>query len=180
MAGGMSTTNQGCDGDSTSPHRERNQDARRDPVGEQNGVARRDRGSSLLEILVSIVLLGTVVAALVTAVLAMVQASSTVFEAARVETVLLNAGDQVDRARQQCNYDTVVQAAALAEGWPADQITVTVEILQSNTGNDAADWVPQDCGTALQPFDVQRLTISADHPTQPITRTLTVVKSDVN
>ncbi|BAN00986.1 type II secretion system protein [Ilumatobacter coccineus] len=139
-----------------------------------------DRGSTLLEIVISIVLLGTIVASLVTAVLTMVRASSTVYEAARVETVLLNAGDQVDRSRQQCNYDTVVQAAALAEGWPAEQITVSVEVLQANTGDESADWAPQDCGTTLEPFDVQRLTISATHPTQAITRTLMVVKSDVN
>lgn len=140
----------------------------------------RDTGSTLLEIVISTVLLGTIVASLVTAVLTMVRASSTVYEAARVETVLLNAGNQVDRSRQQCNYDTVVEAAALAEGWPAEQITVTVELLQANTGDESSDWVPQDCGTALEPFDVQRLTISATHPTQQITRTLMVVKSHVN
>lgn len=142
--------------------------------------ARPDAGSTLLEIVVATVLLGTIVAALITAVLTMVRASSTVYEAAEVETVLLNAADQVERARQQCDYDTIVDAAALAEGWDVDRVEVTVELLVANTGNESTDWAPQDCSTAVRPFDVQRLTISATHPDQPITRSLQVVKSSAN
>lgn len=140
---------------------------------------RRDAGSTLTEILISIGLLATIVIALATAVQAMLTSSSTIFEAAQIETVLLNAGDQVDRSPQQCNYDTVVQSAALAEGWPAEAVTVTVEILAANTGDESVDWVLQDCTGTVEAFDVQRLTIRAEHPHEQISRTLTVVKSDV-
>lgn len=147
-----------------------------EPVPDDRG---RDVGSTLIEILISIALLATIVIALVTAVQAMLTSSSTIFEAAQIQTVLLNAGDQVERAPQQCNYDTVVQSAALAEGWPPEAVTVSVEILQSNTGDESVDWVPQDCASTVEAFDVQRLTIRAAHPDEQISRTLTVVKSDV-
>ncbi|MFK7916971.1 MAG: hypothetical protein AB8G14_02745 [Ilumatobacter sp.] len=143
------------------------------------GALQRDAGSTLTEILISIGLLATIVIALATAVQAMLTSSSTIFEAAQIETVLLNAGDQIDRAPQQCNYDTVVQAAALAEGWPSDAVTVNVEILVSNTGDESVDWVAQDCTSTVEAFDVQRLTIRAEHPTEQISRVLTVVKSNV-
>ncbi len=138
-----------------------------------------DAGSTLIEILISIALLATIVIALVTAVQTMLATSVTSYEVAQIETVLLNAGSQVERAHQQCNYDSVVESAATAEGWPADSVTVTVELLVSNTGDPGADWAPQDCSVALEPFDVQRLVIRAQHPTQTVSRILTVVKSDV-
>ncbi len=141
----------------------------------------RDAGATLTEILISIALLGSIVLAMSTAVLAMVRTSSTVFEIAQVETVLLNASDLVERSEQQCNYDNAVQGAAIAAGWPADSVSATVEILDTNTGNPGGDWKVLDvCTGAIEAFDVQRLVISAAHPTEEITRTLTVVKSNVS
>lgn len=143
-------------------------------------VRRPDSGSTLIEIIISVVLMGTVVAALVAAVLTMIGASSTVFEAARVETVLLNAADQIDRARQQCDYTEYVEAAATAQGWQPEQIRVDGELLQSNTGDESIDWSVPDCSvTDVKAFDVQRLTITATDPSGSITRTLMVVKSSV-
>lgn len=140
----------------------------------------RDRGVTLIEILVTIVLTGTIVIAIMAAIRTSIVASSTVYEAAELETVLLNATDRVDRAPQLCNYEQYVDAAALAAGWTANETTVTVEHLVSNTGNPATDWAPQPCPDDVQPFDVQRLVVTASTPDGSITRKITMVKSDVD
>jgi type II secretory pathway pseudopilin PulG len=137
-----------------------------------------DWGSTLVELLISIVLIGMVVVSVLAAAFTSISASSTVFEAAQVETVLLNAGDRVARAPQLCDYEDYVDAAALAEGWPLSSTSVVVESLVANTGNPS-DWTPQSCPDDVRPFDVQRLTITASTPSGEITRTLTVVKSNV-
>ncbi len=140
---------------------------------------RNDRGSTLVEILISIALIGLVVIAYLSAGHASISATSTVFDAAQVETVLLNAADRVARAPQRCDYEDYVDAAALAEGWSTDGISVSVELLTSNSGVPAADWAPQTCPADVQAFDVQRLTITATDPDGKITRQITVVKSNV-
>jgi Tfp pilus assembly protein PilV len=139
----------------------------------------RDAGVTLTEILISIVLLGTLVSALLVAVQSSLGASSAAFDGAQIETVLLNASDRVSRAPQLCDYEAYVDAAALAEGWEVTTTSVSVEILVANTG-DPSDWQPQTCPADVRPFDVQRLTISASNPSGTVSRTLTVVKSDVN
>lgn len=139
----------------------------------------RDRGASLTEVMVSIVLIGVLVTALLGAVQVSIRSSSVAFDGAEVETVLLNASDRVSRAPQLCDYEAYVDAAALAEGWDVSTTSVTVEHLVANTGSPS-DWQPQTCPADVSPFDVQRLTISASNPDGGITRTLTVVKSDVN
>jgi len=140
---------------------------------------RRDAGVSLPEILVSIVLMGTLLAAVMSAVQMSVRSSSVAFAGAQLETVLLNASDRINRAPQLCDYEAYVDAAALAEGWPDTTTSVVVEKLVANTG-DPSDWQPQTCPADVGPFDVQRLTVTATNPAGTTTRTLTIVKSDVN
>jgi len=150
---------------------------RRKPLGQHPEAAQRtDRGSTLVEILISMVLIGTVVVSMMAALRSSVQASGLVFEAAKVETILLNAGDRVARAPQLCEYEQYVDAAALAEGWPLDATSVVVDRLDVATGT----WSTQNCPDDVGPFDVQRMTITASDPDGKITRTLTVVKSNVD
>jgi type II secretory pathway pseudopilin PulG len=139
----------------------------------------RDAGTTMIEIIVAVVLMGLVLGAVVAAVQMSTRSSSIAFAASRVETVLLNAADRVNRADQRCEYEEIVDAAAIGEGWDPDAVTVTVELLVANAG-DPSDWQPQVCPAAVEPFDVQRLTITATDPGGRITRTLTMVKSDVN
>ena len=139
----------------------------------------RDAGVTLPEIVVAIVLMGTLLGAVLAAVQASITASSVAFEGAKVETVLLNASDRISRAPQLCNYEEYVDAAALAEGWDPSQTSVTVEKLVGTSG-DPSDWQPQTCPADVRPFDVQRLTVTATNPSGKITRTITIVKSDVN
>lgn len=139
----------------------------------------RDAGVTLPELIVSIVLMGTLLAAVMAAVQMSVRSSSVAFEGAQLETVLLNASDRVTRAPQLCDYEAYVDAAALAEGWADTTTSVVVEKLVANTG-DPSDWQPQTCPADVGPFDVQRLTVTATNPAGTTTRTLTLVKSDVN
>jgi len=154
--------------------------------GEPIVVTHRDKGTTLVEILISLVLLSTLIAALLGGVFTAISSSSTAFEGAKVETVLLNAADRVDRAGQLCDYEQYVDAAASAidgaNPWPASTITATVEKLVTNNGSASTDWAPTDCTSDpdVEPFDVQRITITASNPSGTITRTLTMVKSDVN
>ncbi len=132
-----------------------------------------------MEIVISIALMGTLFAAVMSAVQLSVRSSRLAYEGAEVETVLLNASDRVTRAPQLCDYEAYVDAAALAEGWPETSTSVVVEMLVANTGAPS-DWQPQSCPADVGPFDVQRLTVTASNPAGTTTRTLTIVKSDVN
>lgn len=142
--------------------------------------SRGDGGMTLVEILVTIVITGTLVAAVVSATFTVVAVSGRSFTAAEVETVLINASDRITRAPQLCDYEAYVDAAALAEKWDPSLISVVVERLVSNTGNLSSDWEPQTCPADVAPFDVQRLTITVTDPGGRITRDLTVVKSSVS
>ena len=143
-------------------------------------MARGDRGSTLIEIMISVVLIGVLLAAILSAVQLSIKASSTAYSGAELETVLINASDRVSRAPQLCNYDQFVQAAALAENWPTSSMSVTVEKLIPKDGAVPASWTAQNCPSDVRAFDVQRVTITATNPGAQITRTLTIVKSDVN
>ena len=87
--------------------------------------ARRDAGFSLVEIVISITLMGTVVVAIIGAVRTLVVASSVGREAAQVETVIVNAADRVNRAPKRCDYTVFVQAAVQSQGWQADSASVS-------------------------------------------------------
>jgi hypothetical protein len=79
-----------------------------------------------------------------------------------------------------CDYENYADAAADAAGWPRANISASVELLNSNTGNPGSDWVPQPCPADVKAFDVQKILISATTPDGGITRTITVVKSSVD
>jgi type II secretory pathway pseudopilin PulG len=143
-------------------------------------IRRSDRGFTMIEAVVTIALTASIVVALLAAVRTSVKASSTIYTAAQVETTLINAADRVGRAPQRCEYDEYVEAAAVAAGWPTTSAHADVELLVGNTGDPVADWAPQACPDAVGPFDVQRLTIRVTSPDDAISRTITVVKGNVN
>ena len=140
---------------------------------------RRDAGVTLPEIIVSIVLIGTIVAALASSAIVVIRSSSTSYDIGQLTTMMRNASDKIDRAPQQCNYDAYVEAAATATDWPASTVSASVEMLTGSTGT-TADWTPQSCLVDVGPFDVQRITITGSTPDGRVTQTLTVVKSDVD
>ncbi len=145
-----------------------------------------DRGFSLVEIVVSIALMGLVVVGTLNAVTTTIRASSTSRSAANVETSLVNAADRVNRAPKRCDYTIYAQAAVQTQGWAPDTARVSQEYYQPGANPTAAGtWMsgpPGSTGCAgSTPTEllVQRVAISITSPDGKVTRTIEVVKSDV-
>ena len=144
----------------------------------------RDEGFSLVEVVMTIVLMGMVLIPLMNAAITGVKASSTSRRVAELQTVLLNAADRVNRANVSCDYLVYVQAAAQTKGWPPEQATATYEYYEP--GSSAAvpgtwhTYVPSECPGILPAQNpVQRVTITMTSPEASLSRSIQVVKSDV-
>lgn len=167
--------------------------------------ARKDKGFTITEVIISIMLMGTVITVILTAIFSIIRVSSSSDNTARVEAMLTSAADRLagwtylscPEANQE-GYYVIVKAAASDVGWNGDQINI-VDIsfwdpqLNAAVGVDtpAADggWVDTNslAGTTDCEEDVnlttsrtlQRVTIEATSPDGRITRSLQVVKSNV-
>jgi prepilin-type N-terminal cleavage/methylation domain-containing protein len=144
-------------------------------------VAPRDRGNTLVEVLVAIVLMGVAIVPIMIAGIVTIKASATSRTVARVETVLANAADRVNRAGEGCNYDVYVQAAAQAEGWEASQATATYSYyVPAASPTTLGTWVAGACPAGIRPEGlVQKVVITVTGPSGHPTRTIAMVKSDV-
>lgn len=145
----------------------------------------RDGGFTLVEIIIAIVLLGTVVLAVLGAAQANIIASSHSRAAARVESVIVNVADRINRAPKSCDYTIYAQAAVMTEGWAADRVTIQQSHYAYNGYHDGAvdsDWQSGACAvgiTAPPELLVQKLSITVTDPDGKVTRTIELVKSDV-
>ena len=142
-----------------------------------------DAGITLIEVAISIGLMGIVVVPLLLAVSSSVKSSNVSETAAQVETLLVNAVDRVNRAPRSgtfaCDLTSAVEAAVETVDWPTSAVTLDQEYLDIS-GN----WVPGDSGTAcpaggLTPGLTQRITITITDPDERVSRTLQVVRGDV-
>ena len=150
-------------------------------VQEAQSAEPRDCGYTLTEVLVAIVLMGVAIVPIMMAGIVTIKASATSRTAARVETVLANAADRVNRAGESCNYDVYVKAAALAEGWAESQATATYShYVPATSPTTLGTWVAGACPGAIRPEGlVQKVTITVTGPNGRPTRTIAMVKSDV-
>lgn len=146
----------------------------------------RDRGLTMIEIVIAITLMAIVVGSILTAVATSIAASATSRSAAQVETALVNAADRVNRAPKRCDYTIYVQAAAQTQGWPISTASTSHEYYipgadATSTGSWAigAPGTPGCPGATPNDLLVQRVTISLTSPDGEIHRTIQVVKSDV-
>ena len=142
----------------------------------------RDSGQSLTEVLVAITLMGIAMLPIMLAGIATIKASASSRTAARVETVLSNAADRVNRASAGCNYDVYVQAAAQAVGWTAAQASATYSYyVPAASPVSLGTWVASACPTGgVRPAGlVQKVTITVTGPLGQPQRTIVMVKSDV-
>jgi type II secretory pathway pseudopilin PulG len=141
----------------------------------------RDEGFSLVEIVITILLMGTVLVAIMNTSIGGIKASSASTDLAKIETVLQNAADRVNRAPQKCNYDMYVQAAAQVAGWPPAQATATYKYYQAGTdATKAGSWHDGPCTTpGVAGKDVQLVTITIVSPNGKVKRSMQVVKSNV-
>ena len=148
-------------------------------------VATTDSGFSLVEIVMTIVLVGTVVLAIMNASIAGIRSSSVSAYAGQVETVLQNAADRVNRATKRCEYSEFVRAAASAQWGPehADLASATYQYYEPNSAGVAVAgaWVggpSKACAGDLPNTEVQLVSIKVTSPDGKVTRQVKVVKND--
>jgi Tfp pilus assembly protein PilE len=144
---------------------------------------RRDSGSTFVEVLVTIVLLGTVVLGLLAATRTQIIASRTSREAAQIESALLAAAERVERAPRSegywCDLSGPVYAAAQLELGVSAAEAPTYALL-AYEHLTATGWDPGACpGDVYQPGLVQRIGITMISPESGMTRKLEVLKGDV-
>ena len=155
---------------------------RRNDVSTDIGAMSHDDGFSIVEVIMTIVLMGIVLLPLMDAAIAAVKSSSSARRVAELQTVLLNAADRVNRAPVKCTgYLIYVEAAAQTKGWPPEQATATYEWYQPGaTAAIAGTWQPGACNGPTPTLNlVQRVTITITSPEADVSRTMQVVKSDV-
>lgn len=141
----------------------------------------RDAGFSLAEAIVSVALMALAVVPIMLAAALTVRTSSQSRTLARVETVLANAADRVNRAPESCDYSVYVQAAALAEGWQTSQAAVAYQYyVPAASATQAGAWQTGACPNGVRPDGlVQMVTITLTGPDARTVRTIQVVKSEV-
>jgi type II secretory pathway pseudopilin PulG len=147
----------------------------------------RDGGFTMVEVVMTIVLISLVIIPIIDATFTSVKASSTAREVAELDTVLQNAADRVNRATPSCNYDMFVQAAALAKGWQASQASATIQYYIPGPSAHAADqgtWAAEACPGSPGPLVrtprlIQKVTITVFSDSGSIHRSIQVVKSDI-
>lgn len=140
---------------------------------------RRDGGFSFVEIVITITLMGVVVAPILVAVAASIRASTVSLAAAEVETVLVNAVDRVNRSPIldfKCDLTAPVVAAVETHRWPPTSATVGHEYLDSSGA-----WQSDASGTACPAGVhhnglVQRITVTITSPEDEVSRSLQVVR----
>jgi type II secretory pathway pseudopilin PulG len=145
--------------------------------------ARRDRGFSVVEVVVTITLMAVVIVPIMNAVSTSIKTSAQGRSAAQVETALVNAADRVNRADMHCFYEIYVEAAVQSQGWAANRASVSyARYLPGATPSVAGSWSTDGKACLIQaPTEglVQRVTITVTSPDGDIRREIQVVKSDV-
>lgn len=158
----------------------------RQPVEEAQAadVPRRDAGFSLVEMIVTVALIGIAIIPIMIAAYTLVKNSSYNRNATRVETVLSNAADRVNRAGGSCGYTDYYQAAVQSAGWDVSQVSVQYEWYEPGANAGVAgvwhadpDGCPDDTGYTDEL--VQRITISLNSPDGFVHRSVQVVKSKI-
>ena len=145
-----------------------------------------DHGATLIELVIVVMLLGVVIVAILGAVITSVVTSRTARNSARVETVVVNATDRLNRAPKGCDYAAYVQAAVQTEGWPISTASVVQKYYTPgadstivgtwSTGLSAAPACPAGSNSDLV---VQRISVTIKSPDGRVTRSIEVLKSDV-
>lgn len=165
----------------------------------------RDRGNTLSEVLIAIVLLGFAVTGVIGGLRTIIVASSTSDEQAKTEAVLTSASDRLTAANYiPCpgsdygDYAHLIASAATAVGWGAGQVQIVeLEYWDASAGGtlDAegdpieadGDWSATNSLTTAVECNpdinlttsrtLQKFTIQVTAPSGDLARTIDVVKS---
>jgi prepilin-type N-terminal cleavage/methylation domain-containing protein len=151
----------------------------------------RDGGYTLIEMLIAVVLMGTIVLAIMGGMWAVVRASAQNDERAKVGAVLGAAGDGISNYRYiACpevdeGYEQFGQKAAASVGWPLSTVSIIdyqywnpdTESWDDNNSIQGADCNPNVGLTTSK--TLQKLTIRATSPGGGYSATIDIVKSDI-
>lgn len=145
--------------------------------------SRRDAGFSLVEMVVTIALIGIAIIPIMVAAYALVKNSNYNRNATRVETVLSNAADRVNRAGGGCDYSDYWTAAVQAAKWQPEQVAVQYEWYEPGaTATTQGVWHVDVDGCPDSGYTdelVQRITITLESPDGHVSRSVEVVKSKI-
>jgi type II secretory pathway pseudopilin PulG len=154
---------------------------------------RRDAGYSLVEVLVAVVLTGTIVMAIVGAMFAVVRVSGQNDDATKVQAVLGRAADELNgidylacpEASLPSAYDNVSDRAADSVGWGPSTVEITAfrywnpDTEQWDTTNSIQG---SECNPAVgytSSKNLQKLTIEVTSPSGNVVRSIDIVKSNL-
>lgn len=150
--------------------------------------ARADAGFSLVEMVVTVTLMGIAMIPILIAAMSLVKTSSFDRNATKVATVLANAADRLNRTPESCDairYRGVVVAAVSAQWQEHDEpeSLVTTDysyFVPGPTVSDAGTWAAGLCPpNALAKDVVQMVNIGVTSPDGQVHRSMQVVKSKI-
>ena len=155
--------------------------------------ARPDRGTTLVEVLIAIMLTGTLIVAVIGAMRVVISTSSISNQQAGVEAVLGGAVDQLGGVTLiPCpdltgpnSYEQFAQSGAASVNWPSS--TTSIESIRF-WDPDASDWSDtngigsDDCDTKVflsTAKAMQRVRVRVPSPDASVTRTIDIVVTDL-
>jgi prepilin-type N-terminal cleavage/methylation domain-containing protein len=152
-----------------------------------------DRGFTLLEVTVSVVLLGLASTLVMGGLFTVVHSSRVNTEQARLEAIVSSAADRLSAwsytpcppATGTGSYLDVIQPAATTVGWPASVVSiVSIEYWDptASTWSDSNNATGSGCNpnvSATSPRTLQRVTVRVSTPSGSYSRDLEVVKNNV-
>ena len=144
----------------------------------------RDAGFSLVEMVVTVTIMGLAMIPIMIAALSLITTSSYTRNATKVETVLANAADRLNRPSESCtveNYRGVVEAAVSVPKWDVSLVTTEFSyFVPGPTVSDAGTWEPGLCPPNTLAKDVvQMVEIGLTSPDGKVHRSMQVVKSKI-
>lgn len=155
----------------------------------------RDSGATLIEVLITIVLMATVLVTLMVAVVTGIRASVDAKGAAEIETMLINVGDRINRAPNTlCDYAPFAQYAAETYDWEGEMIVTQFYYRVQDVDADGqpdleypGQWVskpsgdlyPACRGTSREKQEVSLVVVEVHAADSNMARTIKVVKSGV-
>jgi type II secretory pathway pseudopilin PulG len=155
----------------------------------------RDRGASMIEILISVLLMGIAVSTILPALWVSVRASQTSDSQAEVMAVLSDAANRLSRSGWVIcpendatgGYETQVDAAASEKGWGPDAVEITAISYWDPTTQVWATTNALEAGGCSGPDDsltpdqtLQRVIVTAATPDGRFTRTIEVILGDMS
>ena len=147
----------------------------------------RDRGQTFVEILVSIVLLGTAVGGTLTALRTTIASTETDVDVTNASTWLREAEEALNRApyakcalytpaQIQSTYRTVIQSVPPPSGWAGATIDIASVQFWGRDSNHYEGWRPVCTSDASTPFVAQHIDFYVLSPTGALGRHIQVIK----